>query len=315
MRSLLVLFFFLVLCSPAAQAQKWLRNIFKVPSVSTKTLTMVERRALVGSYSLKVNHVLALNRIGLTAERLPVLKNVTHNYYKLGARHFSAVSVKPMYEAKNTLEDMVLSLPASLKAENVFVEKIPAILKPTEAYLSAMLADAWGNWLESGIGAQPPEDMAVSRADFKHAQALYADLLAEFDKQYAALPAEQKDLRAQLSRVMKHVQVQTGWNDEMISSLEQYFAGVMRPMIAKQKPLTAREFLQAYDVLAVAAEMGPRYHHRLAKGASSLPHFIITESIQRVKSNLLEGFMPAQGSARVQRLTRWYEGLFGQERL
>lgn len=314
MRVLLVLCLFLTAYAPAAQAQFWKNfRLPKVSAVSPKTLSMVERRAIVGSYNLKVNHVLALNRLNLVEARLPMLKTAVTSYYKTVALRFPDVAVKPMNEAKNTLEDLVLSLPASLKTENVFIEKIPAIEKPTEAYLSAMFADAWGNWLESGIGSQPPTEMAVSREDIKQAKALYKELSETFDRQYAALPAEQKDLRAQLSRVMIDVQEKTGWDDETMALMEDYFAGVMRPMISRQDKLTPLEFLQAYDVLAVAAEMGERYHHRVAKGAATLPEFVISESIQRVRRDLTEGFIPPKGTARSQRLEKWYRGLFSKE--
>jgi len=306
--------FLLGICPARAQGWKSLFRIPRIPAVSSKTIPMVQRRALVNSYSLKVNNIVNLNRLNWTAAELPVLERSVRNYYKTVSLRFPELSVRPMNAAANTLEDMALSLPASIKTENVFIEQIPAILKPREAYLAALMADAWGNWLESGIASQPPAEMVPSRADLKHAQALSRDLSAHFDKLYAALPAEQKDLSAQLSRVMQSVQAQTGWDDETVAALEQYFAGVMRSMITKQDKLTACEFLQAYDVLAVAAELPARYRSRMAKGASSLPQFLMTESIQRVRRRLVEGFIPSYGSAREQRLKRWYEGLFGREK-
>lgn len=313
MRALLVLCLFLTAYAPAAQAQ-WLK-FFRSPCkvISGKTLPMVQRRALVGSYTLKVNHVLMMNRLNLPAVRLPALKSATVAYYKAVALRFPEVSVKPMNEAKNTMEDLLLALPASLKPENVFVERIPNIEKPTEAYLSALFADAWDNWLQSGIGTQPPAEMTVSKADLKTAQALQEDLAADFARQYEALPQEQKDLRAQLSRVMSYVQEETGWSDETVSAMEEYFAGVMRPVLENQETPTPLEFLQAYDVLAVAAEMGQRYQHRVAKGAATLPEFVISESIQRVRRDLTEGFIPAKGTSRSQRLEKWYRGLFSKD--
>lgn len=311
MRVFLVLCLFLTAYAPAAQAQfcKFFR-LPKVTTVSPRTLSYVERRALVSNYNIKVDQVLALNRLNLPAVRLPMLKTAVTSYYKAVALRFPNVAVKSMNEAKNTMEDMVLSLPASLKTENVFIEKIPGIEKPTEVYLSAMFADSWGNWLESGIGLQPPAEMAASKADIKTAQALYKDLSENFTRQYAALPAEQKDFRAQLTRVMNSVQEQTGWSNEVIEGLEQYFLGVMRPFLAKQDNLSAVEFLQAYDVLAVAAELPVRNLHRLQKGAATSVEFLIPESIQRVRRELVEGFIPAKGSARDKRLQKWYEGLF-----
>lgn len=313
MRFLLVLCLFLTVYAPSAQAH-WL-EFFRAPQTKlySHALPMVQRRAIVGSYSLKVNHVMMLNRLNLPAVRLPALKAATVSYYKTVALRFPDVAVKPMNEAKNTMEDLLLSLPASLKPENVLIERIPNIEKPTEAYLAALFADTWDNWLKSGIGLQPPAEMAVSKADMKTAQALQEDLSANFVRQYEALPQEQKDLRAQLSRVMGHVQAQTGWDDETLAVMEDYFMGVMRPMLNNQENLTALEFLQAYDVLTVVAEIGERYQRRVAKGAAALPEFVISESIQRVRRDLTEGFVPAEGSARSLRLQKWYNGLFGKE--
>lgn len=315
MRFLLVLCLFLTAYAPSAQA-RWLEMFRRTPHTKLyhHALPMVQRRAIVSSYNLKVNHVMMLNRLNLPAVRLPALKAASVSYYKTVAYRFPEVTVKPMDGAKNTMEDLLLSLPASLKPENVFIERIPNIEKPTEAYLSALFADTWDNWLKSGIGLQPPVEMAVSKADIKTAQALQEDLAANFARQYEAMPQEQKDLRAQLSRVMIHVQEQTGWDDEMLAVMEEYFTGVMRPMISNQDKLTALEFLQAYDVLAVVAEIGERYQRRVAQGVAPLPEFVISESIQRVRRNLTEGFVPAEGSARSLRLQKWYNGLFGQER-
>lgn len=305
--------FFFGICSAQAQGWRKLFRIPRIPAISSRTTLLVQRRALE-VLPLKVHNIVGLNRLNWTVAELPVLERSVQNYYKAVSLRFPEVSVKPMDAASNTLEDMALSLPASIKMENVFIEQIPAIVKPREAYLAALMADAWGNWLESGIASQPPAEMVPSRSEIKRARELYFDLSAHFDEVYAALPPEQKDLAAQLSRVMKSVQEQTGWDDETVASLEQYFTGVMRPMIKKQNKLTPLEFLQAYDVLTVASELSVRYQRRMAKGASVLPQFLLTESIQRVRRNLVEGFIPSYGSEREQRLKRWYEGLFGQER-
>ncbi len=312
MRVLLALFLFFTACAPAAQAQwlKFFRSSINAPEI----LSVAQRRAVVSSYGLKVENIMKLNRLNLTPARMPAFKTATVSYYKIVAQRFPNVAVKPMAEAQNSMEDLILALPASLKPQNVLIERMNGIEKPTEVYLSALFADAWENWLASGIGSQPPAEMAVSKQDLKTAQALQRDLAEDFARKYADLPAEQKDLRTQLSLVCKQVQTQTGWSDQVRADMEEYFAGVMRPMIKKQNELTAVEFLQAYDVLAVAAEMGTVYEHRVAKGAAAFPLFLIHESIQRVRRDLMEGFIPARGSAREQRLQKWYEGLFGKEK-
>ena len=86
-------------------------------------------------------------------------------------------------------------------------------------------------------------------------------------------------------------------------------------VLNKQGNLTMTEFLQAYDVLAVASEVGGRYLHRMEGGASSLPLFLLIESVQRVKNNLAYGMVPSKNSARAQRLTRWYEAILSPSRV
>lgn len=285
------------------QAQGW-KSVFRLPSLSSKTISAAERRALVTSYTLKIQRIVALNRLNLPAAQRPMLERSLRTYYKFVSLNFPQVSVKPLDGASNSLEEMALALPATLKEENLFVQTIPNILRPTEAYFSAVMAESWSNLMDNGFGGTAYAERAVSSSEVKRAKNLQRALAANFKKVYDALPAEEKDLSAQLSRVMEYVGAQTGWNKEMLENLEAYFAGVMRPYLAKQKALTPREFLEAYDVLAVAAEMGRRYQRRMAAGMSCAPQFLMNESIQRVKRRIV------QSSAREQRLNRWYEGLF-----
>ncbi len=304
-------FFSLLVCLlvgvSAVQAKSWLRILRKpgVPKVSYS-----QQREIVKAMTGKVEREIALNRINLPAAQLPRLQKSFRSYHKTVAVHFPEVAVKPVASAANTLEDMALTLPASLKEENVFVQTIPAILQPTEAYVAAMFADSWATWLESGIAPRPPAEMVVPRADVKRARALQQDLEANFAKIYAALPAEEKDLSAQLSRVIAYIRQETGMPEAQVVELEVYFSGVLRPMIARQENLTSLQFLQAYDVLAVAAELPGRYVNRVKKGSSTLLPFLLNESIRKVMSRLPERFAAPAGSARYQRLQKWYSALY-----
>lgn len=288
----------------SVQAQGW-KSVFRFPSLSSKAISVAQRRALVTSYTLKIQRIVALNRLNLPVAQRPVLERSLRMYYKSVSLNFPQISVKPLDGAVNSLEEMALALPASLKEENLFVQTIPNILRPTEAYFSAVLAESWSNLLDNGFGGTAYAEKAVSPSEVKRAKKLQRELSGNFKKLYDALPAEEKDLSAQLSRVMDYVGTKTGWNKEMLEDLEAYFSGVMKPYIAKQNALTAREFLEAYDVLAVAAEVGARYQSRAARGMSVAPQFLINESVQRVKSRIV------QSTAREDRLNRWYEGLFG----
>lgn len=299
---------------PAVQANplsRSLRNLEKLLSrPATQNLSFTTKRILVERMAERTNKALVLKRLNLTPAQVPVFERSVRSYHKTVSLHFPEVAAKPMGTAANTLEDLIMDLPLSLKEENVFIQTIPGIIRPTEAYMTAMFADAWSGWLESGLAPQPPAEMVVSRADIKRARAMQRDLSAKFDELYANLPAEQKDLNAQLKRVMEEVRVQTGWDDETIANLERYFAGVLKPMISHMDKLTAVEFLQAYDVLAVAGEMGERFLHRVEKGSSTFVPFLLNESINRVKSRLPERFAPAGGSARSQRLQKWYKNVY-----
>lgn len=311
MRVFVALFVFFAVGVSPLHAQ-WLNRVFRLPVFSSKTLSMVQRRALVSNYTFKVEQALMHNRLNLPAQRLPEFKQSIQTYYKTVAHRLPDIAVKPMSTAGNVLEELALFFPTSLNPQNVLIENIPGIVKPTETYLSALFADVWGNWLESVAAAEELGERTVSRSNVKKAQALQRDFAETFARQYAALPADQKDLRVQLSLVMKHVQQQTGWGELEIGELQHYFEGVMAPMIANQKKLTALEFLQAYDVMAVAAEMGPRYQKRVARGASSLPAFVVSESIQRIRQRLSDDAITSLATKRLERLKNWREGLFGR---
>lgn len=306
MRVLLALSLCLFIGVSSGQAQIW-KNCWRFPALSSKMLTNVERRALVGSYSAKISRITALNHLNLTAAQMPVFQHSLREYYKSVSRHLPDISVKPMDGAVNTLEEMALSLPVSLKAESYFSRNISD--RALETYLAAQMADSWGNWLENVTGASPVMEAEVSSAEIKAAKQVYRELSSNFKKQYDALSAEEKDLSAQLSRVLSDVAQTTGWNQEVMGIWEVYFKQVMKYFISRQNSLTMTEFLQAYDVLSVAAEIGGRYRARLQNGASSMPHFLLMESVQRVKKSLVYGIVPAKNSARAQRLDRWYEAL------
>lgn len=234
-------------------------------------------------------------------------------YYKLVANHLPAVAAKPMSAAVNPLEEMALSMPVSLAAEPFFSHNISE--RAMEVYLAAQMADAWGSWLENAAGENPTFDAEASSSEIKAASRLYRELSSNFKKLYSDLPAEDRDLSAQLSRVLANVAQTTGWSEEIMGSLDIYFKQVMNTVIGKQDNLTMTEFLQAYDVLAVASELGGRYLNRMEAGSSSLPHFLLMESVQRVKNSLVYGVVPANNSARVQRLTLWYEALVSPSRV
>lgn len=287
------------------QAQGW-KSFFRLPSRSSKALSVAERRALVSSYTVKIERIVALNRLNLPAAQRPVLERSLRTYYKSVSLNFPKLSVKPLNGATNSLEEMALALPATLTEENLFIQTIPNILRPTETYFAAVMADAWSNLLDNGFGGTPYAESTVSLGEVKRAKRLQRNLSVNFKALYDALPVEEKDLSAQLSRVMEYIGTQTGWNKDLLDNLEAYFAGIMKPYLAKQNALTPREFLEAYDILAVAAEMGVRYQRRLERGMSCAPQFLMNESIQRVKSRIV------QSPAREQRLSRWYEGMLGR---
>lgn len=297
----------LLIAVSSVQAQSWLRKL-RMPK--TPKISYVQKRQIITNIGTKLEREISLNRMNLSLSQLPGIKPVFRSYHKSVAVHFPEVAVKPVSATANTLEDMAQTLPVSLKEENVFVQTIPNILRPTEAYVAAMFADSWATWLESGIPPMPPAEMAVPRADVKRARALQTELEENFAQMYAALPAEEKDLTAQLSRVMEYVRRQTGMPKEELAELDAYFSGVLRPMIHQQDKLTSLQFLQAYDVLAVAAELGDRYLNRVKKGSSTLLPFLLNESIHKVMSRLPERFSSPSGSARYKRLQKWYSVLY-----
>ncbi len=299
MRVLLAFSLCLFIGASSAQAQGW-KNFWRLPSLSSKALSVAQRRVIVSNYSANISRITAANRLNLAATQIPMLERSLKTYYKSVSRHLPDVSAKPMNAAVNTLEELSLSLPSSLKADPFFSRNISD--GAMEAYLSAQMADAWGNWLENAAGEHPTFEAEVSSSEIKAAKQVYRELSANFKKLYDALPAEDKDLSAQLSRVLADVAKTTGWNEEVMGSLDVYF-----------KQVTA--FLQAYDVLAVASEVGGRYLHRMETGASSMPHFLLIESVQRVKNNLAYGMVPSKNSARAQRLTRWYEAILTPSRV
>lgn len=274
---------------------------------------MAERRVIASNYSANISRISAANRLNLAAAQIPLFERSLRTYYKSVANHLPAVAAKPMNTSVNTLEELAHSLPVSLKAEPFFTRNISD--RALEAYLSAQMADAWGNWLENASGEHPTFEAEVSSSEIKVAKRLYRELSSNFKKLYDALPAEDKDLSAQLSRVLADVAQTTGWNKEIMDSLEVYFKQVMKTFIGKQDNLTMTEFLLAYDSLAVAGEIGGRYRNRMKEGASSMPHFLLVESVQRVKNHLVYGVVPANNSARVRRLTLWYEVLVSPSRV
>ncbi|MDD7578115.1 MAG: hypothetical protein PUK24_01015 [Elusimicrobia bacterium] len=312
MRVLLAFSLCLFIGASSAQAQGW-RNFLRLPSLSSKALSVAQRRVIVSNYSANISRITAANRLNLAATQIPMLERSLKTYYKSVSHHLPAISAKPMNAAINTLEELSLSLPASLKADPFFSRNISN--GAMEAYLAAQMADAWGNWLANAAGEHPTFEAEVSSSEIKAAKQVYRELSSNFKKLYDALPAEDKDLSAQLSRVLTDVAQTTGWNEEVMGSLEVYFQQVMKTFLNKQGNLTMTEFLQAYDVLAVASEVGGRYLHRMEGGASSLPLFLLIESVQRVKNNLAYGMVPSKNSARAQRLTRWYEAILSPSRV
>ncbi|MDO5764612.1 MAG: hypothetical protein Q4P84_02775 [Elusimicrobiales bacterium] len=312
MRVLLAFSLCLFIGASSAQAQIW-KNFWRLPSLSSKTLSMAERRIIASNYSANISRISAANHLNLAATQIPLFERSLRTYYKSVARQLPDISAKPMNSAINTLEEMALSLPISLKAEPFFSRNISD--RALEAYLAGQMADAWGNWLENAAGEHPTFEAEVSSSEIKAAKRVYRELSSNFKKLYDALPAEDKDLSAQLSRILADVAQTTGWNEEVMGSLEVYFKQVMKTFLNKKGDLTMTEFLQAYDVLAVASEVGGRYLHRMEGGASSMPHFLLMESVQRVKHNLAYGVVPSKNSARAQRLTRWYEAILSPSRV
>lgn len=325
-------FLCVLLGAPAAQAnpggkmlRAW-RNMFTKSSVPE--VSFAQRRVLVGKIQERTASVERLNRLNLAVPKLPVLKNSVRSYYKTVALHFPEVSSKPLGSAVNTLEELAMDLPLSLKEGNVFVQTIPGITPPTETYMAAMFADAWSGWLESGIVSAesvkgmassaengvkvPPSELVFAEADIKRAQQLQRALSAKFSELYNALPAEQRDWNAQLKKVLAEVRLQTGWNDSVMEELERYFTLLLRPMIERADKLTPVEFLQGYDVLAVAGELPGRYQHRLRKGSSTELTFILSESLGRVK-NRVPGYFGSR--ARAWRLQKWSFNLYTPKRV
>jgi hypothetical protein len=93
---------------------------------------------------------------------------------------------------------------------------------------------------------------------------------------YAALPAEDKNLSAQFSRVMLNMEQATNWDVQTMDNLRHYFGNILKPYIEKQAGLTPRELLHAYDILAVANMMTERFKVRTQEAWPPRPYFGLT---------------------------------------
>lgn len=301
----------LLLGASSAQAQ-WLKNlggfIRGLRAADVQALTMTQKRVAAAAVEREV----ALGRMAAGGTpQAHSLKRVLYGYHLTAARHFPQVAVKPASEAANAVEELVLSLPVFLKRENILLSQIPDVRKPYGVYIQALMTDAWGNWLESR--AAPDQAAlsvpAVSRRDLKSARALHQEMTDRFNEMYAALPAEDKNLSAQLARVMRNLEKETDWDVQTVENLHHYFGDLLKRYIEKQDKLSPREFLRAYDVLAVAAMVSERFKVREQRGQSTAPVFLLNESLQRVSRSLHAGFPPASGSAREKFLQHWYQNL------
>lgn len=301
----------LLLGASSAQAQ-WLKNLGGLVRgfrpAQAQALTMTQKRAAAAAVEREV----ALGRLAtVNSGQAHSLKRVLYGYHLTAARHFPQVSAKPASEAANAVEELVLALPVFLKEENILLARIPDIRKPYGVYIQAMMTDAWGNWLESRVAADGTvvSVPSVSRRDLKNARALHKEMTARFNEMYAALPAEDKNLSTQFARVMLNLEKVTDWDVQTVENLQRYFGALLKRYIEKQDKLSAREFLQAYDILAVASMMSERFKVRTQRGQSTAPVFLLNESLQRVSRSLDAGFPSASGSARENFLRRWYQNL------
>lgn len=300
----------LLVGASSAQAQ-WLKNLGGLMrglrGAEVQALTMTQKRAAAAAVQREV----ALGRIAAGTMQTQSLKRVLYGYHLTAARHFPQLAAKPATEASNAVEELVLSLPVFVKEENILLSQIPGIRKPYGVYVQALMTDSWGNWLESRAAAEEAAEPvpAVSRRDVKSARALHKDMTARFNEMYAALPAADKNLSAQFSRVMLNLEKDTDWDVQTVENLQHYFGDILKPYIAKQDKLSPREFLQAYDILAVAAMMTERFKVRTQRGQSTALVFLLNESLQRVSRSVHAGFPPASGSARENFLRHWYQNL------
>ncbi|WP_428078154.1 hypothetical protein [Candidatus Avelusimicrobium alvi] len=300
----------LLVGASSAQAQ-WLKNLGGLMrglrGAEVQALTMTQKRAAAAAVQREV----ALGRIAAGTVQTHSLKRMLYGYHLTAARHFPQLAAKPAAEASNAVEELVLSLPVFVKEENILISQIPGIRKPYDVYIQALMTDSWGNWLESRTAAADAAVPvpAVSRRDLKSARALHKDMTARFNEMYAALPAEDKNLSAQFSRVMLNMEQATNWDVQTMDNLRHYFGNILKPYIEKQAGLTPRELLHAYDILAVANMMTERFKVRTQRGLATAPIFLLNESLQRVSRLVHTGLPPASGSARENFLRRWYQNL------
>lgn len=246
-----------------------------------------------------------------------LIKRSFYRYHLTAARHFPETASAFALSYGGLFDDCVRHLPAEILPQSVMLSQISNIHKPYTVYMQASLleaADIYSKFLT--VGKQSPAVTSaaggkeiISKADYNAWRNMRKDLLEQYNASYAALPAEWKDLNGQLHRILKDVQDKTGWSAERINEAEAFFLKKLKPFIAKQNALAPVEFLQAYDVLAVAAQLPSFYQE--SKGLRwSVWNYLPSVRTRMHGGNLVKGALAHNVFLRVEYLDRWFVQLY-----
>lgn len=243
-----------------------------------------------------------------------------YNYHLTAARYFPQ-TVEGGALRGILFDGFVRHLPGEILPQSVMLNQISNIHKPYTVYMQASLlevTDIYSKFLTAGKQS-PGENWriystntgkeTISKADYKTWNAMRKDLLEQYNASYAALPAQWKDLNAQLGRVLEDVQHKTGWSAERMKETEIFFLKKLKPFIAKQNALTPIEFLQAYDVLAVASQL-PAFYQESNGLRRSVWSYLPAMRARMHGGNLVKGALAGNGFLRTEYLDRWFVQLY-----